>query len=216
LPTITGSLNGCSGTNVTLTGSGPAGSPSWSSSATTIASVSTLGVVSAISAGTSNITYRNSNNCTVTKAFAVNASPVAPTVSSVSITTPQIVTLTASGCSGGTVTWYNSAGANVGTGLNYVTPTAISTSTTYTADCSLNSCVSFTRSIANITFTNCPGNILHTSTITSGSYQAVNTINSTVAVPSLTYYKAGNSITLEPGFKADAGTVFEAKIAGCN
>lgn len=83
LPAITGSLSGCVGFNYSLTGTGTAhGTTPWASSNTTVATISSAGVVSALSSGTTTITYRNNLNCTITATFTVNAIPSAPTVSS--------------------------------------------------------------------------------------------------------------------------------------
>jgi Ig-like domain CHU_C associated/Bacterial Ig-like domain (group 2) len=188
----------------------------WISGNNSIATVSPTGVVTGVSAGTVNITFQNSKGCTTTASIIIKPIPAAPLVNSVTISTPQIVTLNATGCSGGTITWYNSASTSVGTGSSYSTPTSISSTTTYSADCNLNACVSSSRTQVTITFSNCPQNIVHSTPITAGIYQAAGTISSTVIVPNPTRYKAANSITLSPGFKADNGVLFEAIIGVCN
>ncbi len=64
LPTITGNSSVCVGGNTTLTGSGtPDITTPWASSNSAIATVSTLGVVSGVAAGTTNITYKNDAGC---------------------------------------------------------------------------------------------------------------------------------------------------------
>lgn len=82
LPTISGALSGCVGFNYTLTGSGTPHATPWASSNTTVATISALGLVSALSPGTTTITYRNNLGCSITATFTVNAIPTAPTVSS--------------------------------------------------------------------------------------------------------------------------------------
>jgi uncharacterized protein YjdB len=217
LPTISGTLTTCVGATTILAGSGSSAAVNpWTSSNTSIATVSTTGVVTGVLAGTVNIVFQNSKGCTTSASVIVKPIPEAPVANSVTITTPQVVTLNATGCTGGTITWYNSASTSVGTGSSYTTPTSISSTTTYSADCNLNGCVSSSRTPVTITFSTCPQNIVHSAPITAGTYQAAGTITSTVTVPTPTRYKAANSITLSPGFKADSGVLFEAIIAGCN
>lgn len=69
---ITGSYSACIGTLTTLSNS--VGGGTWSSSATTKASVNSSGVVNAISAGTATISY-TIGSCRSTAAFTVNANP---------------------------------------------------------------------------------------------------------------------------------------------
>lgn len=77
--------------------------------------------------------------------------PAAPTVNSLSVSSGQTATLTASGCSG-TVAWYNAltGGINLGTGTSYTTPTLTAT-TTYYASCTVNNCESTTRGSGTVT-----------------------------------------------------------------
>ncbi|MEO6733000.1 MAG: Ig-like domain-containing protein [Ferruginibacter sp.] len=76
LPTITGTLEVCAGSTTQLAGSvTPAASTPWVSASTSIATVSNTGLVTGVSAGTSIITYKNSNGCTITDVVTVNARP---------------------------------------------------------------------------------------------------------------------------------------------
>ena len=76
LPTISGTLSVCSGSTATLTGSGiPDPSTPWTSSNLAVATVNNLGVVTGVTAGTSVITYKSSNNCTITAIITVNGLP---------------------------------------------------------------------------------------------------------------------------------------------
>ncbi len=61
----------------------------------------------------------------------------------------------------------------------------------------------------------CPPTISHSGTITANTYQASQTIVSTAPVPNNTKYYAGQSSTFLPGFLAERGVNFEAKIQGC-
>ncbi|UFH35384.1 Ig-like domain-containing protein [Flavobacterium acetivorans] len=76
LPTISGTLNVCVGFTTQLTGSGtPALSNAWMSATPSVATVSTTGLVSGVSAGTSIITYTDINGCQKTATVTVNALP---------------------------------------------------------------------------------------------------------------------------------------------
>ena len=84
LPTISGTTIVCSGTQTQLTGSGfAATNNAWTSSNTSIATVSNTGLVTGIIVGTSTITYTNSNGCTTSVGITVNVSPVISGVLSV-------------------------------------------------------------------------------------------------------------------------------------
>src|SRR4030095_11244496 len=76
LPTITGTLNVCAGLTTQLTGSPtPAAVNPWVSSNTAVATISSTGLVTGVAAGTSTITYTNSNGCQITATVTVNALP---------------------------------------------------------------------------------------------------------------------------------------------
>jgi gliding motility-associated-like protein len=119
-PTITGDLFSCVGFTSQLTGSSTAATTSpWSSSNTTIATVNTSGLVTAISGGTTTITYTNANNCKTTELFTVNPAPtITPLVSSTVCIggTPNVLSFTISGATGTpTYQWYsNTTNSNTG------------------------------------------------------------------------------------------------------
>ena len=72
LPTITGTLTTCIGATTQLTGSATAATVSpWISSAPAVATVSSTGLVTGVAAGTTTITYKNSNNCVITATITV-------------------------------------------------------------------------------------------------------------------------------------------------
>jgi hypothetical protein len=82
LPTITGTLTACVGATTQLTGSATAHATTpWASSNTGVATVSNTGLVTGVSAGTSTITYMNTNGCTITAVVTINALPATPTAS---------------------------------------------------------------------------------------------------------------------------------------
>ncbi|TGD59064.1 T9SS type B sorting domain-containing protein [Flavobacterium humi] len=76
LPIISGTLSVCQGQTTQLAGSGtPAVSNAWISSNTSIATVNGSGLVLGISAGTTTITYTNSNGCLANATVTVNPLP---------------------------------------------------------------------------------------------------------------------------------------------
>jgi uncharacterized protein YjdB len=90
IDTISGSSSLCVGQAVTLTNTTPSGS--WSSSSTSVATIGmTTGILSALSAGTTTITYTVSGGCQATKIVTITSSPA-------SITGPTTV------CLGNTIT----------------------------------------------------------------------------------------------------------------
>ncbi|MBK8622860.1 MAG: Ig-like domain-containing protein [Saprospiraceae bacterium] len=87
--------------------------------------------------------------------YAVCTPPAAPTTTSASRCGPGTVTLTAAGCSGGTLRWYtaSSGGSSIGTGASFTTP-SISSTTTYFVACESGGCESTTRTAAVATVNN--------------------------------------------------------------
>ncbi|MDB4346681.1 Ig-like domain-containing protein [bacterium] len=133
LPTVSGSTSVCVDETVTLTGSGTAAtSNAWVSSDVGVATVSSVGVVTGVSAGSVNITYTNNNGCQKLVAMTVNA---VPTISgSLSTIIGGTTTLSGSGTPATTGAWTSSSqsvatvsSSGVVTGL-----TAGTTNITYT------------------------------------------------------------------------------------
>jgi hypothetical protein len=108
IPTIIGNNAVCLGSSITLSGSTTAATANpWVSSNTAVASVTNLGVVTGVSAGTATITYTNTNNCSATFVVTVNAQPTV-TIANQTICSGQQATLTASvNPLGGTLLWSN-------------------------------------------------------------------------------------------------------------
>lgn len=76
LPTITGADEACVGQTIQLTGSATANATNpWISSNTLVATISSTGLITAVSGGTTTITYTNSNGCIITKVITINALP---------------------------------------------------------------------------------------------------------------------------------------------
>ena len=102
---ITGTSTLCAGTTSVLGSNGLAGG-SWSSSNGSVASVSSTGVVTGVSAGTASITYTvTANGCTssATNTVTINALPNAGTITGTStVNVGATSTLTSNGVSGGT------------------------------------------------------------------------------------------------------------------
>jgi len=73
-PNISGNAAVCIGSTTQLTGSGsPASSNAWVSSNTGVATISSSGLVTGVSAGTSTITYTDNNGCSKTATITVTA-----------------------------------------------------------------------------------------------------------------------------------------------
>ncbi|MCD0464570.1 T9SS sorting signal type C domain-containing protein [Flavobacterium sp. ENC] len=147
LPTITGTANVCIGSTTQLTGSAtPNGTTPWSSGTTTVATVSNTGLVTGVAAGTSVITYRNSNGCTQTVTVTVNPQPSAPIVGT--ITQPTCVVPTGSVVLSGlpstgtwTLTRSPDAVVTTGTGTS-ITVSGLAANTTYTYTVGNGTCTS--------------------------------------------------------------------------
>jgi len=108
LPVIGNVSAVCAGSTITLTGTAtPDATTPWSSSNTTIATVSTTGVVTGVSSGSAIVTYKNNNGCQQTASIAVNALPAIGSVSAVCV--GSAITLTGSGVPDATTPWSSSS-----------------------------------------------------------------------------------------------------------
>jgi gliding motility-associated-like protein len=106
LPTITGTLNVCAGLTTQLTGSATAAASNpWVSSNTGVATVNSSGLVTGESAGTSTITYTNSNGCQRTAIVTVNPLPIVNAGADFAVCAGTAVTLAALGAE--TYVWDN-------------------------------------------------------------------------------------------------------------
>jgi gliding motility-associated-like protein len=77
IATITGPAEVCVNNTIQLNGSGiPNPTTPWTSSNTTIATIDNLGVITALSSGTTEITYTTSDNCSGTYSIEVLESPI--------------------------------------------------------------------------------------------------------------------------------------------
>jgi gliding motility-associated-like protein len=94
LPSVEGASTVCSGSTIALTGSAtPATTGAWVSSNVAVATISTSGVVTGVSAGPVTITYKNTDGCTVTHPITVGAVPVVEIVSTCNTDREQLLAL---------------------------------------------------------------------------------------------------------------------------
>jgi uncharacterized protein YjdB len=162
---ITGTVSICPGNTATLSDATTGGV--WSSSATSVATVGSTGIVTGIASGTATISYSVSNGCGANPAVntvTVNPAPGAITGgSNVCIGAP--VTLSDAG--GGSWASSNTSFATVGSGTGVVTGVAIGTATiTYTLP--VTGC--FTASVVTIgALPSTPSAITGTPTVCAGS-----------------------------------------------
>jgi hypothetical protein len=125
---ITGTTTVCAGSNTTLATATTGGT--WSSANAAVATVNAGGVVTGVSAGTTNIIYTNSCGVTTSAAVTVNALPGAPTV--VAVDNCGSTVLTASNTTG-TILW------NTGATGSSIT---VTNAGNYTATQTVNGCTS--------------------------------------------------------------------------
>lgn len=110
LPTITGTLDVCVGSTTQLSGSPTANATTpWTSSNTAVATVSNTGLVTGVSAGTTTITYTNSNGCSKTAVVTVNPLPTATISGASTICAGSSASFTISGTPNATVVYSNGA-----------------------------------------------------------------------------------------------------------
>lgn len=156
--------------------------------------------------------------------FHVKPIPTSPTVNNSTIQANTFGTLTATGCTGGQVNWYDAAtnGNKLVMFSNTFNSPILSNTTSYYADCQVLGCNSSRiQGIINV-LNPCPQNLTIISTTVS-PFQATDyiTTSGTIEYSSgSTSYKAGKAITILPPttggyWESKAGTVFEAIIEGC-
>jgi gliding motility-associated-like protein len=138
LPMITGTLTVCLGFTTQLTGSATAAASNpWVSSNTSVATVSNTGLVTGVSAGTSTITYINSNGCQQTAMVTVESQPNAgtdgnTTICDSSVAPINLFSLITGEQSGGTWTRTTGSGGAFNAGLGTFTPALGATTSTFT------------------------------------------------------------------------------------
>ncbi|MES2703127.1 MAG: FG-GAP-like repeat-containing protein [Bacteroidota bacterium] len=137
---ISGASSVCTGVSTSMTNATTGGM--WTSSAPSIATVTTSGLVNGVAAGITTISYSVTNSCgstTVTRTVTVNASPNAGTITgSAAVNTGATMTLTTTGTSGSwtasnTNASVSSAGVVTGLTVGTVTISYTATNTCGTA-----------------------------------------------------------------------------------
>lgn len=132
----------------------------------------------------------------------------------------QSVVLETYGCTGGSITW--SPGITAQTQSVNVSPTV---TTEYSASCKIGNCISNPVKVTVKVIPNCATsyNLVSPADDFYGSNinlifraSTVITAQNMVLPDSKIMYQAGQSVTLQPGFQVELGTVFRAQIEGCN
>ncbi|RFS14812.1 NPCBM/NEW2 domain-containing protein [Emticicia sp. C21] len=132
----------------------------------------------------------------------------------------QSVVLDTYGCTGGSIIW--SPGITAQTQSVIVNPTV---TTEYSASCKIGNCISSPVKITINVLPNCatsynlvsPDNDFYGSNINlTFRASTIITAQNIILPDSKVTYQAGQSVTLQPGFQAEFGTVFRVQIAGCN
>ncbi len=122
-------------------------------------------------------------------------------------------------CSGGTLKWYDAlTGGNLlNTGSTYTTPVLYG-ATSYYISCTINDCES-TRGQLTINYSPlpCVGNQNSSGNFGTYNVQTNGTVISTSTIMSgaRTNFFAGQSVTLNPGFKTSTSSIFRAEIQNC-
>ncbi|MBA4854104.1 PA14 domain-containing protein, partial [Emticicia sp. BO119] len=171
------------------------------------------------------VTVTNAAGCTATATASVLVKPIpgAPAGNDNSRCGTGTVTISATGCSGGTYTWYAAAsgGSSLGTGSSYTTP-SISSTTTYYVSCTVNGCTSTTRGSADATIkpipsapTTSPVSRCGTGSVTISADNCAGTVNWYAAASGGSSLGTGNYTT--PSLTAPSTTTYYAActVNGC-
>ncbi|MGL4631186.1 MAG: 3-coathanger stack domain-containing protein, partial [Leadbetterella sp.] len=168
---------------------------------------------------------KNSNFIGVngTNMWLIKAQISNPTISTpnIEILPGQGVTLTATDCIGA-INWSN---GQTGNSIS-VSP---STNTTYSANCNFDGCIKTTSVLVKVVSCGRVSNLTQTDNIVTGTSslpvvkRAFNTIHATNYIGNNSLigvgkYISGNTIELNPGFKVEVGSIFQAQISNdpCN
>ncbi|WP_341906576.1 PKD domain-containing protein [Fluviicola taffensis] len=180
-------------TNLTGTGTAHASTP-WVSSNTAVATVSSTGVVTAVSAGTTTITYMNSGGCITTQVITVVALPTATIAGSATICSGLSTPISFTGTPNATVT-YQVGGVNQTIVLDAAGNASVSVSPTSTT----------TYSLVSVQINppgGCSSALVGSVTVTISSPPTANPVasiavcsNTTVSVPAFASTPAGATFT---------------------
>ena len=181
---ITGSL-ACVGNTVQLYH--PQSGGTWSSATTSVATISSTGLVSCLTAGSSVVSYTYTyNGCQFTNTYTltVNATPVAPTVATTSVAYCQNATataLTATAAASHTLRWYTVATGGTGS-TTAITPVTSTTGsfTYYVSQANASGCEGPRVAITvTVSPTSVAGTATGTATICSGTTTTVSLTGNT-------------------------------------
>ncbi len=188
---ISGLSSVCVGATITLTSSGTAGG-SWSSSNTSVATVTSGGVVRGVAAGTINITYSVTSACGTVSAYKTIIVSAAPTVSSItgssSICTGTSSTYTDASTGGGwissntAIATVNSSGVLTGISAGTITLTYFITNSCGTATTTKSVTVSSLSAgvISGASSLSRGASTTYTNTVTGGTWSSSNTALATI------------------------------------
>ena len=222
---ISGALALCVGVPITLTTNGVAGG-TWSSATPSVAAIHpTSGVVTGDSAGSSLITYTvTANGCSASTTDTLTVNPL-PTVG---FSGPSSIlvgnTTTVFSATGGTWISNNAVKAsvtNAGLVMGLEAGTATFTFTDTATGCKNSTPILVVVNNGNlpcnqvITLVS-PADDIATGTVLKQSNNGISAANRVTGTTTAVTYQSGASVTLQPGFQAEAGTVFKAQIGGCN
>ena len=134
--TLSGTQNICIGQNTTFTSNGNTGG-AWSSSNTSIATVTSIGLINGLTAGTATITYTITGtggcpNSIATRDVVVTGTPAVPTITSVAATCSAAGSSTISNYNASNTYTFSPAGPTVGAG-GVISGMTVGTSYTVTA-----------------------------------------------------------------------------------
>ena len=189
---ITGTSQMCNGLSATLSTIATGGT--WSSAATSVASVDAAGVVTGNSFGTTTISYTAANGCAAVKEVTVNATPASISSGTFEVCEGQTINLT-SATTGGTWTSSDAGVATVVAGSGIVTgvaaagtvPATATISYTLPAGCMRTQVVTVLPTPAAITgaMSVCAGETTNlTSATTGGSWSSGSFVTATVGITS--------------------------------
>ena len=147
---ISGASTVCVG-SVAFVSDGTSGGVSWTSSNTTIATITNSGAITGVSAGTATITYLISSGCIATEVLTVNATPSAGTISgTMTVIVGGHTTLT-DGIASGVWTTSNAVVATIGSSSGTTTGANPGTTTiTYTVT-NASGCYAFATAVYTVT-----------------------------------------------------------------
>jgi Zn-dependent metalloprotease/uncharacterized protein YjdB len=204
--TITGLSGTCAGKTDTVTASISGGT--WTSSNTSVATISSTGVITAISSGTSTISFTTTGGCIGSDVFTVLPSPA--TITGNSSVCPGATVTLANSPAGGTWTSSVTAKATIGSGTGIVNGIALGTTTiSYTLSSGCAATMQFTVGLPGVI--SGPGNVCAGDSITLS--HAVSGGTWTCSAPSLASIDPSTGVLT--GIASGMTTVTYTVSAGC-